>query len=179
MTTTRTLIKGTVVVAALVAGDMGLSFLDPNIPGPFRIFSPAVFSHEELERCAAWSEYNNEMARKGANAQQVAMEMELEGDFGSILEMAAAYDKRFHIPTIYSQWRDEAPAICLKFKMSWTKIDYPPHGALPGYHITRSTGGSAAIVKDGDPEPVFGCMGGYHDTGARAQPDGSGGCQPD
>lgn len=138
-----------------------------------------IFDKHQLNACAAEAALESYM-ENGSKSRQGAEETLAMDRYQNILETAQAYHKRFGmygLKTIYERWADAAPAICAKHVINGESIVMPNYGVRPGYHITRSPEGSAAIVRDGDPEPVFGCAEEFYATGTPAQPDGSGGCQ--
>ena len=118
-----------------------------------------LVSRDEINRCA----------------QRIALREDYKGDVASflvdggnqdILGISDAYHKSIGLDTVYTTWARKGARECLRLKLIGRAI--PPkitEAELPkGYHITRWNG-SAQLVKDGDPEPVFGCMDGYHPTG--------------
>ncbi len=148
------------------------------------VVTRVVFTEDELNTCAAEAAlayYMNECGRPGRTREDAESSLAVDGYY-NIIGKARAYQKRFGggaLKTVYEVWAERAPMICMKHKLAGTQITMPLYGALVGYHITRSPEGSAAMVKDGDTEPQFGCGHGYHSTGMPSQPNGSGGCQPD
>jgi hypothetical protein len=148
-------------------------------PGAAKI----VFTEDELNAGAAEAAleyYMKEWARPGRTREDAEAALAVDG-YHNILSQARAYNKRYgggSMKTVYEVWAERAPAICLRHKLAGEPIVMPSYGPPPGYHIVRSDTGSAAMVKDGEPAPQFGCAPGFHYAGFPAQPDGSGGCQP-
>jgi hypothetical protein len=93
--------------------------------------------------------------------QSVLVDM---GSHPDIIAERDAYARRFSLPTVYTKYVEEGTKIALAKRLHGERMVMPELKIAKGYHITRSNG-SAAIVKDGDPEPIFGCMEGYQPTG--------------
>lgn len=141
----------TLICILIVVAVAGWFFAAPSMA---RVFA----SRDEINRCA----------------QRVALREDYRGDVASflvdgnqdILGASDAYHESIGLDTVYTVWARKGAKECLKLKLTGrpipqaiTETDLPK-----GYHITRWNG-SAALVKDGDPEPVFGCSDGYHPTG--------------
>lgn len=137
----------------------------------------AAFTRDELNACAAEAAFQTYLKWENGDAERAATSLALVGYYG-ILEKRDVYRKSVDFRTLYDEWADEALGICKKHRAKHEPIKMPHYGVPHGYHISRSIDGSASIVKDGDPEPQFRCIDGYHDSGIPARPDGSGGCQP-
>lgn len=135
-----------------------------------------VLTDDEINACAtivALQDYRREYDRKtkawipDVRTEEDAMQSFIvdEGLRPDILRKKAAYEKQFSIPTVYTQYVEEGTKLCIAKKRRGEKIEFPALKVRDGYHVTRQNG-SAALVKDGDPEPVFGFMDGFRPTGA-------------
>lgn len=74
---------------------------------------------------------------------------------GNILPEARAYAKRYPGMTWAEKNMKEGIALAVRMKAVGQKIEMPELKVREGYHITRWNG-SASLVKDGEPEPIFG-----------------------
>lgn len=82
----------------------------------------------------------------------------------NFIVIAKSYDW-LGVPTKYHKYLEDGRKLCIKMKLAGEKIVMPVLRVCDGYHVTRSAGtGSAALVKDGEPEPVFRCAEGYHES---------------
>lgn len=135
-----------------------------------------LLTHDEINACAvmiaredARGDYdlNTKKMVPGVLSQEDADDSLLlnEGDHPDILYKRDAYQSRFHLRTMYDDYVDRGIRLCLLKKAKSEKIEMPVLKVKDGYHIYRSAGGSAAIVKNGDKEPHFECMAGYHPSG--------------
>lgn len=93
--------------------------------------------------------------------QSVLVDM---GEHPDIIATRDAYARRFSIPTVYTGYVQRGTQIALAKRLRGEQMAMPELKVAKGYHITRAFG-SAAMVKDGDPEPQFGCIDGYHWNG--------------
>jgi hypothetical protein len=72
-----------------------------------------------------------------------------------ILSIARNYDRRpLGAETVYQDWVKRGRRLCIKKHLTGERITAPVLKIRTGYHVTRANGG-AALVKDGDPEPIF------------------------
>lgn len=78
-----------------------------------------------------------------------------EGLRPDMLGKKASYERQFSIPTVYTKYVQEGIKLCAAKKLRGEKIEFPVLKVKDGYHVTRWNG-SASLVKDGEPEPVFG-----------------------
>jgi hypothetical protein len=93
--------------------------------------------------------------------QSVLVDM---GSHPDIIARRDSYARQFSIPTIYTRYVEQGAKITLAKRLRGEQMVMPELKVAEGHHITRWNG-SAALVKDGDFEPTFGCIAGYHPTG--------------
>lgn len=120
----------------------------------------AVLSYDEIKAASAIVTLRN----PPYNGNVEAFLVDTPG--GDIIPEARAMAKQYPAMTWVEKNRNEGIRLALRMKAAGLKIEMPELTLKPGYHITRWNG-SAALVKDGDPEPVFGCIEGYRPTGNR------------
>lgn len=94
--------------------------------------------------------------------QSVLVDM---GERPDIIAIRDGYARQFSIPTVYTKYVEEGIKIAMAKRLKGERMEWPVLKLRDGYHITRWNG-SAMMVKDGDPEPQFSCMEGYHPTGS-------------
>lgn len=137
--------------------------------------APIVASDDEINACAtivAIKEYRRKYDWKtkawmpDARSEEDAIQSLIvdEGERPNMLARKASYERQFSIPTVYTKYVEDGAKLCMAKKLRGEKIEFPTLRVRDGYHITRWNG-SAAMVKDGDQEPVFSCIDTYHPTG--------------
>lgn len=118
-----------------------------------RAFAVAI-SDEEINACAVEAAIAN--YRRGDETREDAIQSVIVdmGERPDIFAKAAAY-KWTAQRTIYDKYLDDGRRMCIERKLRGEKISMPELKVRDGYHVMRWYG-SAALVKDGEPEPVFG-----------------------
>lgn len=143
----------TVLLIGIVAA-VALALLWPRaIAAVVKPMAAIIASDDEVNACA----------------QQIALADMYKGNIeaflvdtpnANLIAQAKAYSWTA-AETVMAKWVRQGREMCLRLKLTGQPIPKLITQVRPGYHITRSNG-SAMLVKDGDPEPVFGCMEGYH-----------------
>lgn len=142
-------------------------------------FVGLTFSQEQLDACAAEAELIETIKYENGNVQEAKNAMSVDGDYRVIFDLSASYYRSLGLRTAYTGYAEKAPSICRSHWILGEKIAMPDISIQSGYHITRDGNGSAAVVKDGEQEPKFGCADGYHSSGRPySVNDPSSGCQP-
>lgn len=137
-----------------IYGDEHSSALPDAPPIVARLFN---VSPTELNECAV------EIALKGNETVDGLL---VDVPSGDLVAEAAKYDSNpmFAGMTIYHKWVAQGRDLCVAKKLRGEAIVVRKLEVSKGYHLSSMTG-SRALVKDGDPEPVFGCVDGWHDNG--------------
>jgi hypothetical protein len=150
------------------------------VPSALPLLASPILTNDEINACAtmvAIDDYRRDFGNNASTSlpfkrtredaiQSLIVDM---GEHPDFIAVAASYARQFSIPTVYSRYVEDGTKLCIAMKMRGEKIEMPPLKVADGYHVTRSNG-SAALVKDGDPEPIFGCMEGYRPTGTGCVP---------
>lgn len=152
------------------------------------LVSSMVFTDDQLDACAAEAEFNSYVKENHQRApkdsladirENAAASMAVDGDYHHITQTARQYAGAYSLRTVYDDYLQDGRDICLKHRLAGEQITMPHFDAPRGYHVYRDMSGSAALVKDGDPNPKFDCIEGYHASGIPWQPGGFGGCVKD
>lgn len=122
--------------------------------------APMILSRSEINDCAVIEARKDELKDDEGDQQSADDSILVDyGDPPDVVRMADQYD--FVGPTIFRRYVNDGIFLCLFKKLTRQKIEMPSIKLRAGYHITRWNG-SASLVKNGDPEPIFGCETGYH-----------------
>lgn len=131
--------------------------------------APIVLTADEINACAAMVAIDDNRRDVGNNAptslpfkrsreeaiESLALEM---GEHPNFIAASDAYKKSIGLDTVYTRYIKDGIKLGTAMKMRGEKIEMPIIKVRDGYHITRWNG-SGAVVKDGNPEPVFGMPG--------------------
>lgn len=144
----------------LVIGVVAIAALAYFVPD---VLARPLLTRDDINRCAAYIALHE----KGGYDGDVAAFLVDNGSHPDFIAKSDGYHRSIGLDTVYTSYVRDGTALALRLKLTFKPMpEYPSEAQLPkGYHITRSNG-SASLVKDGEPEPVFGCMDGYHATGS-------------
>ena len=150
----------------LIVGVLGWVVSLPVIGYPTAYVASIILTHAEINACAlivAQRDYLREGRSLDSANQSLIVDM---GTSPDIIDIADSYRRFDHIgiDTVYRSWVNRGTRLCVVKKITWQPIVAPVLHVREGYHVYRWNG-SSALVKDGDPDPVFSCAEGYRPTG--------------
>jgi hypothetical protein len=148
------------VIAAIVGA--------ATIAGAIYWFYPTIaavaMTDDELNACAVQVALGSPVNGKYWTYEGRVDALLVDTPGGDLLGEARSDAKHYSLKTISQVWVDEGAKLCLKMKMAGETIKTPDLKVRDGYHIYRWNG-SAQLVKNGDADPVFKCIDGYHPNG--------------
>lgn len=144
-------------------------------PQPFLAAISVAMTKDEINSCAVMVaiqdyrsgyDWNTKTKIPNERSEDEAIDSLLvdSGPHPDFIAVSASYKRSIGLETVYTQYVRDGTKLCLAKKLRGEKIVMPELKVRVGYHITRQNG-SATLVKDGMPEPVFSCMQGYRPTG--------------
>lgn len=162
--------RAVMIFLILTIATTGWFFLWPSA------IAAMIVTKEEINACAVMiaqkdyrREYNWTTKQWVADVRPIEDATESlivdEGERPDFLAKKIAYERRFSIPTVYTRYVNEGSKLCIRKKLLRQKIEMPVLSVRDGSHVARWNG-SAALVRNGESEPVFGCIEGYHPTGS-------------
>lgn len=158
-----------VLVAVMLLGlVIGAYFFWPTI-------AKAALTNDEINACAvmvARKDYRsgydwNTKKKIPDDRSQESADQSLIVDNGihpDFIALSDSYHRSIGIDTVFTYYVNDGIKLCIAMKLRGEKIVMPELKVRDGYHVTRWNG-SAALVKNGEQEPVFSCVEGYHPTG--------------
>lgn len=162
-----------IIIGALACANIFIILVFVNLQGKRDILQP--LTNAEINACAVMVaiqdyrsgfDWSTEKKIPNERSEEDAIQALLvdSGPNPDFIATSAAYKRSIGLDTVYTRYVQDGTKLCLAKKMRGEEIVMPELKVRAGYHVTRWNG-SAALVKDGDLEPVFGCMDGYHPTG--------------
>lgn len=152
-----------IVVSCVVVGLLIIWWSWPQV---LSIVAPIVLTNEEINACAveaAIEDYRREYDWKtktwtpNARSRDDAIQSLIvdSGEHPNFIRVAEGYKQSIGLRTVYDSYVERGREIAMKKKLSGETIIFPSLKVADGYHVTRWNG-SASLVKDGAPKPIFG-----------------------
>src|SRR6185437_8838113 len=150
-----------IVIGAVLATTALAYWFSPNL-------AAIALSHDDIAACAVDAAIADEMARGGPEGKGQSRDDAInaiildDGYHPDYTAIAEGYRRHFGLGlprTVFDAYVEEGKKLCLSKVLKGETISYPTLIVSGGYHVVRSLGGSATLVRNGEQPPLqfLGC----------------------